>query len=84
MADPKIVITGTGRAGTTLLVRILDALGLDTGIESGKLSPYMPGVRAGLECPRRRSGRAHRREGHDARDSGCARSSTRRGVRSRT
>src|SRR3954452_23645434 len=50
MDDPKIVITGTGRAGTTLLVRILDALGLDTGIDSGKLLPYMPGVRAGLEC----------------------------------
>ena len=49
MGDPKIVITGTGRAGTTLLVRILDALGLDTGIDSGRLAPYMPGVRAGLE-----------------------------------
>src|SRR3954447_527271 len=48
--EPKVVITGTGRAGTTLLVRILDALGLDTGIDSGKLLPYMPGVRAGLEC----------------------------------
>lgn len=50
MAEQKIVITGTGRAGTTVLVRILDALGLDTGIDSGKLLPYMPGVRAGLEC----------------------------------
>jgi hypothetical protein len=50
VAEPKIVITGTGRAGTTVLVRILDALGLDTGIDSGKLLPYMPGVRAGLEC----------------------------------
>jgi hypothetical protein len=50
LAEPKIVITGTGRAGTTVLVRILDALGLDTGIDSGKLLPYMPGVRAGLEC----------------------------------
>lgn len=49
MGDPKIVITGTGRAGTTLLVQILDALGLDTGIDSGRLAPYMPGVRAGLE-----------------------------------
>ncbi|HEX2382908.1 MAG TPA: hypothetical protein VHI95_09745 [Acidimicrobiales bacterium] len=49
MAEPKIVITGTGRAGTTVLVRILDALGLDTGIDTDKLSPYMPGVRAGLE-----------------------------------
>lgn len=50
MNESKIVITGTGRAGTTVLVRILDALGLDTGLESGKLLPYMPGVRAGLEC----------------------------------
>ena len=50
MSEPKIVITGTGRAGTTVLVRILDALGLDAGLESGTLSPYMPGVRAGLEC----------------------------------
>jgi hypothetical protein len=50
MAEPKIVITGTGRAGTTLLVRIFDALGLDAGVDSGKLAPYMPGVRAGLEC----------------------------------
>jgi hypothetical protein len=50
VAEPKIVITGTGRAGTTVLVRILDALGLDTGIDSGRLLPYMPAVRAGLEC----------------------------------
>jgi hypothetical protein len=28
---PKVVITGTGRAGTTLLVQILSDLGLDTG-----------------------------------------------------
>lgn len=50
MAEPKIVITGTGRAGTTLLVQILDELGLDTGLREGKLSPYGPSVRAGLEC----------------------------------
>jgi hypothetical protein len=47
---PKIVITGTGRAGTTLLVQLLDQLGLDTGLEGGRLTPYMPSVRAGLEC----------------------------------
>jgi hypothetical protein len=28
---PKVVITGTGRAGTTLLVQVLTDLGLDTG-----------------------------------------------------
>jgi hypothetical protein len=49
-AEGKIVITGTGRAGTTLLVQILDALGLDTGLAEGKLSPYGPTARAGLEC----------------------------------
>lgn len=50
MGEPKIVITGTGRAGTTLLVQVLDALGLDTGLNDGKLTPYGLGVRAGLEC----------------------------------
>ena len=50
MGEPKIVITGTGRAGTTLLVQVLDELGLDTGLSDGKVTPYMHGVRAGLEC----------------------------------
>ena len=50
MGEPKIVITGTGRAGTTLLVRLLDELGLDTGLREGKLTPYGASVRAGLEC----------------------------------
>jgi hypothetical protein len=50
VAEPKVVITGTGRAGTTLLVRILDELGLDTGLGDGRLTPYGEGVRAGLEC----------------------------------
>ena len=49
MAEPKIVITGTGRAGTTLLVQILDELGLDTGLAEGKLSAYGPTARAGFE-----------------------------------
>jgi hypothetical protein len=49
VGDPKIVITGTGRAGTTLLVEVLDELGLDTGLAEGKLSPYGPSVRAGFE-----------------------------------
>jgi hypothetical protein len=47
---PKIVITGTGRAGSTLLVQVLDELGLDTGLRDGKLSPYIESTRAGLEC----------------------------------
>lgn len=29
--EPRIIITGTGRAGTTFLVRLLTELGLDTG-----------------------------------------------------
>ena len=45
----KIVITGTGRSGTTLLVQVLDDLGLDTGLSEGRLSEYVPSVRAGLE-----------------------------------
>jgi hypothetical protein len=49
VGEPKIVITGTGRAGTTLLVRLLDELGLDTGLHEGKLTPYGANVRAGLE-----------------------------------
>jgi hypothetical protein len=49
VTEPKIVITGTGRAGTTLLVQILDELGLDTGIAEGKVSAYGPTARAGLE-----------------------------------
>jgi hypothetical protein len=48
-AAGKIVITGTGRAGTTLLVQVLDALGLDTGLTDGRLTDYAPRVRAGLE-----------------------------------
>jgi hypothetical protein len=47
--DAKIVITGTGRSGTTLLVELLDELGLDTGLAAGKLSRYGARVRAGLE-----------------------------------
>ncbi len=31
MLQPKIIITGTGRAGTTFLVRLFTELGLDTG-----------------------------------------------------
>jgi hypothetical protein len=44
----KVVITGTGRAGTTFLVQLLSALGLDTGFEnSGTLLD--PNAQAGLE-----------------------------------
>jgi hypothetical protein len=45
--EPKIVITGTGRAGTTLLVQVLTDLGLDTGFTPD--TPVDAGVNAGLE-----------------------------------
>jgi hypothetical protein len=45
--EPKIVITGTGRAGTTLLVQVLTDLGLDTGFAPD--APVDAGVNAGLE-----------------------------------
>lgn len=45
-----VVITGTGRAGTTLLVKILTKLGLDTGFDSSKLENHVDKLaRAGLE-----------------------------------
>jgi len=42
--DPKVLICGTGRAGTTLLVQILTDLGQDTGLPHG--TPH--GERAGM------------------------------------
>jgi hypothetical protein len=47
--EPKVVITGTGRAGTTLLVRVLTRLGLDTGESSGVLSEEDTKSHGGLE-----------------------------------
>ena len=49
MPEPKIVITGTGRAGTTLLVSVLTHLGLDTGEQAGKLSNVDARTHGGLE-----------------------------------
>lgn len=45
--SPRVLITGTGRAGTTLLVQVLTDLGLDTGFEPE--SKINPEARAGLE-----------------------------------
>jgi hypothetical protein len=45
--DPKVVITGTGRAGTTLLVQVLTDLGLDTGFTPDH--EIYEGIHAGLE-----------------------------------
>ena len=49
MPEPKIVITGTGRAGTTLLVSVLTRLGLDTGEATGTLSNVDARTHGGLE-----------------------------------
>ncbi len=46
---PKVLITGTGRAGTTLLVQVLTDLGLDTGFPVD--APVDERVHAGLELP---------------------------------
>ncbi|QOF71485.1 hypothetical protein IG197_27730 [Aminobacter sp. SR38] len=45
----RIVITGTGRAGTTLLVQLLTHLGEDTGFTSDLSKGYFEKARAGLE-----------------------------------
>jgi hypothetical protein len=46
----KVIITGTGRAGTTFLVRLLTELGLDTGFTRGNWSrDYFTHCDAGLE-----------------------------------
>ena len=46
----KVIITGTGRAGTTFLVRLLTELGLDTGYTRRNWSrDYFTHCDAGLE-----------------------------------
>lgn len=49
MHRKHIVITGTGRAGTTFLVQLLTKLGLETGFSSQDM-PLYENARAGLEC----------------------------------
>ncbi|MEP0911515.1 hypothetical protein NDI45_11380 [Leptolyngbya sp. GB1-A1] len=48
MPKHHIVITGTGRAGTTFLVRLFTALGLDTGFDDFT-SAVHPNCNAGME-----------------------------------
>jgi hypothetical protein len=50
---PKVVIAGTGRAGTTLLVQILTDLGLDTGFGSDHAidERVHAGLERGIEAP---------------------------------
>jgi hypothetical protein len=48
--DHKLVITGTGRAGTTFLVQLLTELGLDTWyVQGGRSDDYFDHCSAGLE-----------------------------------
>ena len=44
-----VVITGTGRAGTTFLVELLTAVGCDTGFSSESIKMKDPQLPAGLE-----------------------------------
>ena len=48
MSRTHVVITGTGRTGTSFLVQLLTNLGLDTGFSPGKMALFT-GARAGLE-----------------------------------
>jgi len=45
---PRVVITGTGRAGTTFLVQLLTLAGVDTGYPD-PTSDFRPEIRAGME-----------------------------------
>jgi hypothetical protein len=49
MARHHVIISGTGRAGTTFLVQLLTELGLDTGHADGAGAPYFENCDAGLE-----------------------------------
>jgi hypothetical protein len=46
--EPKIIIAGTGRAGTSFLVRLLTRLGYDTGYTPDR-EDFHPTIRAGCE-----------------------------------
>lgn len=54
MARHHVIISGTGRAGTTFLVQLLTQLGLDTGF-SDPQSHIHPNCNAGMEWDVRRS-----------------------------
>ena len=52
MGNPHIVITGTGRAGTTFLMHLLTELGLETGFSPETLSQNISqDSNSGLEWP---------------------------------
>jgi hypothetical protein len=48
-----LLITGTGRSGTTVMARLLGELGIDTGADRGR---YHPEARAGFEFDIRKPG----------------------------
>lgn len=48
MTDGRIIICGTGRAGTSFLVRLLTRLGYDTGY-TADADGFNPAIRAGCE-----------------------------------
>jgi hypothetical protein len=52
MVKHHIIISGTGRAGTTFLVQLLTVLGLDTGFDS-PTSGIFPNCNAGMELDAR-------------------------------
>ena len=54
MPHRHVIISGTGRAGTTFLVQLLGRLGLETGAGSGVVTGVDPTANAGLECDIRR------------------------------
>jgi hypothetical protein len=47
-AKHHVIISGTGRAGTTFLVQLLTALSLDTGFKPGT-TPVFAHCNAGME-----------------------------------
>jgi hypothetical protein len=51
-----VVITGTGRCGTTFLIELLTNLNLNTGFSSTDLQRKNPEARAGLESDIRKTG----------------------------
>ena len=48
-ANGKVIIAGTGRAGTTVLVRALSKLGADTGFGGDERGTFVESARAGFE-----------------------------------
>ena len=50
MNNHKILISGTGRCGTTFLIKLLSYLGLDTGFNPKRFTPHIdPIANAGME-----------------------------------